>query len=399
MMLLPLVSLLSFALARENSPRDPRSLGPSLETVHQSTNAPTGLAVDYNHTVYLTYPRNFEQSPVNVAIATSFTEEEPWPSAEIQNCTAGQDVTTCFVNVQNVVLDSLGQMWVIDSGIPYGSKSATSGGAKIMSFDVETRALKKTYTVPESLLANNTNINDVRINNTAGTGGFAFLTDESQYGSIVAINLDTGGVVKRLFNTTATQPDVGFVSVYDGELIYRWNGTQKSYLTTGADGIALASGNVYWGDLASRRFYFVAQALLQDFDLSDDEILAGVQYPGDCATEQAGFTADDNGRVYILASEHNAIFYVDTQQSAVTEEVNGLPPGGDGPVATENYVVKFLVMDPQIKHADSAAILDGWLYFCTNQQQLGPARQYNNTDKRTSPFGSYRVWIGAGPAV
>lgn len=52
-----------------------------------------------------------------------------------------------------------------------------------------------------------------------------------------------------------------------------------------------------------------------------------------------------------------------------------------------------------IQHADSAAILDGYLYFNTNQLQLSPGRQYNNTDNRKGPFRSYRVWIGRGPAV
>ncbi|KAF2101591.1 hypothetical protein NA57DRAFT_33976 [Rhizodiscina lignyota] len=381
-------------------PTDFTIIGPQLEAVHESTNPPTGLAVDNDLNIYITYPRNDAPTPLNVVIATSFTTEEPWPSAEIQNCTAGQDVRDCFINVQNVVLDSIGQMWIVDSGIFPGNKSATPGGAKIISFNITTREKIRTYTVPTPLLTNMTNCNDVRINNTAGTGGFAFLTDESQFGSIIAIDLDTGGVVKRLFNSTFTKSDPGYVGVFDGDLIYKWNnGTSRGFLNTGSDGIALASGNVYWGVLSSRRFYFVSQAILQDFSASDDEVLAAVQDPGQCGTEQAGFTADDKGRVYILASEHNAIFYVDTQQSQVTMEVNGAPPGGSGPVPTENYVVKDLVRNAQIQHADSAAILDGWLYFCTNQLELKPDRQYMNVDRRKGPFRSYRVWIGAGPAV
>lgn len=78
-------------------------------------------------------------------------------------------------------------------------------------------------------------------------------------------------------------------------------------------------------------------------DLSDEEVLAFVQFPSQCATEQAGFTADDQGRVYILASEQNAIYYVDTQQSQVEITVNGVPPGGQGPVPAERYVVNTLV--------------------------------------------------------
>ena len=103
--------------------------------------------------------------------------------------------------------------------------------------------------------------------------------------------------------------------------------------------------------------------------------------------------------MYIFASEQNAIYYVDTQQSSVTMSVNGVAAGGDGPVATEKYVVKTLVRSAMIQHADSGAILDGWLYFCTNQLALSPGRQYNNTDNRRGPFRSFRTWVGAGPAI
>lgn len=84
--------------------------------------------------------------------------------------------------MQNVVLDSIGQMWIVDSGIPYGSTDFVSGGAKIMAFDVKTRALLKTYLFPDSILEGGTNLNDLRINNTAGTAGFAFVPDESPKG-------------------------------------------------------------------------------------------------------------------------------------------------------------------------------------------------------------------------
>lgn len=119
------------------------------------------------------YPRNSGPTPNNVVICTGFNEEKPWPNAQIQNCTEGQDPSTCFINVQNVVLDSIGQLWVVDSGIPANAPSgsnAVSGGAKIMSFN-QTGELLRTYTIPQDLLAHQANANDVRINNTLGTNG------------------------------------------------------------------------------------------------------------------------------------------------------------------------------------------------------------------------------------
>jgi hypothetical protein len=382
-------------------PQDFTIIGPALEPVHESAQAPTGFAVDPSLNIYLTYPRNSGPTPNNVVIATSFTNEAPWPNATIQNCTATQDPSTCFINVQNVVLDSVNQLWIVDSGIFPGNKSATPGGAKIMSFDLSGAHLR-TYVIPSNLLHDNMNANDVRINNTVGGGkGYAFLTDESSSGSILSINLENGSANRRLFNTSVVKPDPGYVGVYDGRPIYAWNGTTRNSGSIGSDGIALASGNVYWGVLSSRRFYYASQEVLINDSLSDDEVFAAVQDPGQCGTEQAGFSADNNGRVYILASEHNAIFYVDTLQSQVNQTVNGLPPGGPAgvPVPADNYVVKTLVRSGLIQHADSAAILDGWFYFCTNQLELSPRFQYNNTDNRRGPFRSYRTWIGAGPAT
>ncbi|KAJ9633397.1 hypothetical protein H2204_007114 [Knufia peltigerae] len=382
-------------------PQDFTIIGTTLQPVHESAQAPTGLAVDPSLNIYLTYPRNSGPTANNVVIATSFTDEKPWPNATIQNCTATQDPSTCFINVQNVVLDSVNQLWIVDSGINPGNQSATPGGAKIMSFDLKGNHLR-TYVIPTDLLHDNMNANDVRINNTVGGGkGYAFLTDESKYGSILSINLTDGSTNRRLFNTSVVKPDQSYVGVYDGQPIYAWNGTDRNSGSIGSDGIALASGNVYWGVLSSRRFYYVSQEGVIDKSKTDEEVFAAVQNPGQCGTEQAGFTADDNGRVYILASEHNAIFYVDTLQSQVNETVNGTPPGGAAkvPVTAENYVVKTLARSGLIQHADSAAILDGWLYFCTNQLELSPRFQYNNTDNRRGPFRSYRTWIGAGPAV
>ncbi|KAL9106600.1 MAG: hypothetical protein Q9227_008383 [Pyrenula ochraceoflavens] len=383
-------------------PQDFQLVGPPLEAVHESQQAPTGLAVDNSNNIYLTYPRNSGQTPNNVVIATSFGGEEPWPNAQIQNCTASQNASTCFINVQNVVLDSIGQLWVVDSGIPYyaaAGSDAVQYGAKLMSFNQTTRELIRTYIIPQALYHDGFNANDVRINNTLGPSGFAFITDESKNASVMAIDLSTGAAVRRLFNQSVVKSDPGYVGSFGGQLIYSWNGTKKTFENTGADGIALASGNLYYGVLASRRFYFLPQSILANFSASDADVLASVQFPGQCASEQAGFTADDRGRVYVLASEQNAIYYVDTLQSEVTEEVNGVPSGGQGPVATDNYVVKTLVRSGMIQHADSAAILDGWLYFCTNQLELGPQRQYRNVDKRRGPFRSYRVHIGRGPAV
>ena len=318
------------------------------------------------------------------------------------NGSAPANASTYFVNVQNVVLDSIGQLWIIDSGIPSNRNAklgAIPGGAKIISFNQTTGDIIKTYVIPQSLCYHGMNTNDLCLNNSLRTGGYGFITDESTAGSVLAVDLDTGSWIRRLCNTTHTRADEGYVGNYNGKPIYSWNGTKKSFIDTGADGIALASGLFFWGVLGSRRYFNLPQSVVMNYNLTDQEVHDAVVFPGQCASEQAGLTADDHGRLYITASEQNAWYYVDTQQSEVNETVNGVALGGSELVDPKNHVLRTLIRNAFIEHADSAAIgYDEYLYFNVNQLEFSPGRQYNNTDKRHGPFRVYRLYIGRGPA-
>lgn len=175
-------------------------------------------------------------------------------------------------------------------------------GPKVINFNYTTGKVIRTYIYPEDLWLAKLQLNDIKINNTLGTGGYAFITEDTQYGSISTLDLDTGEFIRHLYNTTFTKPDERFTSMYNGEPVRNWNGTKPSYMNSGTNGIALASGNVYWGVKSSHRWYFVCQEALIS-GLTHEELAAKVQVPGDIPSEQSGFTADDRGRVYMMASE------------------------------------------------------------------------------------------------
>lgn len=87
-----------------------------------------------------------------------------------------------------MVLDSIGQLWIVDSGIPYNAtpgSDALYGGSKIMSFNQTTSELIRTYTIPQDLLVHGTNANDVRINNTLGSGGYAFIVRRALFANLL----------------------------------------------------------------------------------------------------------------------------------------------------------------------------------------------------------------------
>lgn len=175
-------------------------------------------------------------------------------------------------------------------------------GSKVINFNYTTGEVIRMYIFPKSQWFAKLQLNDIRINNSLGTNGYAFITEDSQYGSISTLDLGTGEFIRHLYNTTFTKPDERFTSMYNGEPIRNWNGTTPSYMTSGTNGIALASGNVYWGVKSSHRWYYISQEALIS-KLTDEEIAAKVRIPGNIPSEQAGFTADDRGRVYTMASE------------------------------------------------------------------------------------------------
>jgi len=248
----------------------------------------------------------------------------------------------------------------------------------------------------------------LRINNTLGGGGYAFITDTS--GSIVTINLETEEVKRHLFNTSVVLADPKYVGSYNGEAVYDWNGTTRSFIDTEADGITLVGGMLFWSVLGSRRFYMIDQTVITDDALTDEEVLAQVVFPGQCGSETAGLSGDSLGRVYVSASEQNAIYYFDTltspNSSSTTISNSGcccgtsnndtIPETEISVIEAENYTIKTLTRNALIQHADSLAVHGGYLWFCTNQLELSPSRQVGNVDRRRGPFRSYRVWIGEG---
>ncbi len=278
---------------------------------------------------------------------------------------------------QNVVLDSLGQLWAVDSGIPPGQAQALVGGAKLMAFDPASRRLLRTVVLPAAVLAHGTNANDVRVNNSLGAAGTAFLTDVSPGGSLLAVDLATGAALRRLHNSSVTRPDAAFVPVYNGRPQYCWRGTRRGFCATPSDGIALAAGNVYWGVLASRRFYYVPQALLAD----PGRVRRGCVFR--CLFPPASWAPSRPASPPTTPAVCTC-WPASTTPSSTSDTLDA---ASKRPLPPESYAVDTLVRSGLIQHADSAAIMDGYLYFCTNQLALGPAASTTTRIVARGPSG------------
>lgn len=380
--------------------------GPVLELVHEIyTTFPTGVAVDLLNRIYINFPRSASNNAVTLGVATSFNESVAYPNASIQTCATGQNVSTCFINVQSVVVDSLQRLWVLDTGAPPHAAEPLKYGAKIMSFNTTTNEMIDNYVLPRALTKGGTSINDVRFNLSQSTAGVAYLTDEQ--GSLITIDLHSHVYRRRLFGTAIVAPDANFVGSYDGTPFYSWNGTKRSYLKIGSDGIALANGNVYFAPLAARRLYQIPQAILGNASATEKEIRDAVVYISQVGSYLEGFTADDQGRVYMGTAEQNSITYFNTSISSITDDttLNGLTSSStnstnDGVIpAADIWPVPF-VRGAEIQWPDSMCIQNGYLWFTTNQLPLLPSYQRDGVDRTTLPYKVYRASVGgAGPAV
>lgn len=237
------------------------------------------------------------------------------------------------------------------------------------------------------------------------TAGIAFLTDEQ--GSLVIIDLASHTYTRRLFNTSVVAADALFVGSFDGTPFYEWKGTQRSHVQIGSDGIALANGNLYFAPLASRRLYQINQTVLANASLTDSETLNAVEFVGQVGSYLEGFTADDQGRVYMGTAEQNSITYFNTSISSLTNStmLNGLNASStnatnEGVIPASDILVAPFVRSADIQWPDSMCIENGYLWFTTNQLPLQGTYQRNDITKASLPYKVYRTSVGgAGPAV
>lgn len=147
------------SFTQPSSPNNFTIDGPYLEVVHEIYNLttfPTGVAVDQDNRIFINFPRSASNNDITLGLADSFNTTVAYPNASIQTCQPGQNVSTCFVNVQSVVIDSAQRIWALDTGAGPGQTDAVEYGAKIMSFNLTTNEMIDNYVLPYSISANGT---------------------------------------------------------------------------------------------------------------------------------------------------------------------------------------------------------------------------------------------------
>lgn len=336
---------------------------------------PTGIAVSQEGRVFLCFPRWDDAMVYTVAELLSDGSLEPYPGLAANQPDDAAPAESLF-SVQSVVVDAMNRLWLLDTGRIRWAP-AVAGAPKLVCVDLFRDAAVKTIPMPADVVPADSYLNDVRFDLTRGEEGVAYITD-SDRGGLILVDIATGVVRRRLEEHASTQPEE-MQMVVEGRVFGRRQtpGGPREPLGVAADGIALSpDGTVlYYCPLSSRRLYAVPTAALRGERTTEQELAAQVRDLGPKPAVD-GIIADDRGRLYLSAFEHNAI-------------IRRRPDG----------VFETVAADPRLLWPDSFAIgPGGWLYVTANQLHRQPAF-HGGRDERVRPFLVLRVPIAAGPVL
>jgi sugar lactone lactonase YvrE len=335
---------------------------------------PTGVTVANNGRIFVNFPKwgdNVEYTVAEVKDGKTI----PYPNADINRFTDGDDPSNKLVSVQSVVVDPTGNcLWILDtSSIAFGP--VKPGGPKLIAVDLNTNQIVKKIIFPADVALPTTYLNDVRFDLHRGAEGMAFITDSASTGAnaIIVVDLASGKSWRRLNDHPSTKPDSAFVPVVEGEILeLRLPGQPPSKFAVGADGIAISPDGktLYYCPLTSRHLYSVSIDALSDRTKSDAEVAATVKDLGEKGGGGDGLESDAQGRVYLSDYEHDAIRRWNTTDTIET-----------------------LVHDPRVLWPDTLSLAaNGYLYFTANQIERG-AGFHNGQDLRQKLYVLFRFKV------
>jgi sugar lactone lactonase YvrE len=332
---------------------------------------PTGVTVANNGRIFVNFPKWGDAVEYTVAEVKN-GNTVPYPSAEINRYSEGDNPSEKLISVQSVVVDPSGKrLWMLDTGsIGFGPVKA--GGGKLIAVDLATNQVVKKIVFPPDVTLPNTYLNDVRFDLHRGPEGTAFITD-SRENAIIVVDLATQHGWRRLNGHPSTKPDPQFVPVVEGEILrLRLPGKPAARFEVGADGIALSADTktLYYCVLTGRHLFSVSTDALVDGSKSDADVASTVKDLGEKGGAGDGLEADSEGRIYLSDYEHNAI--------------RRRTPDGE---------IETLVHDPHVLWPDTLSLAsDGYLYFTANQIERG-AIHHDGHNLRQKPYVLFRVRV------
>lgn len=298
---------------------------------------PSGVAVTPDGRIFVGFPRHAGDHDRSTLAELKNGVLVPFPDA-VTNARSGPPDRR-LISVHGMTIDSRGRLWVIDDG-KVARQPIQPGAAKIVGFDLAANTHIATIVLKPPVLLPDSHMNDLRVDPTHGARGMAYVADSS-FGvtpALVVVDLATGRQRRVLGSHPSTQAEPGFVAVLEGRPL-RYDPEHPTFPVGGIDGITLSADNrrLYYCPLTSRRLYSIATDLIADFETGEDALAHGVVDEGEKAMCD-GLATDPQGRIYITAGEHDAIFRrnIDGSMEVIARDPRIIWP--DGICATQTHV-------------------------------------------------------------
>ena len=314
--------------------------GPVAELVAQSAYQWTGVAVTPTGRIFVCYPTWENHPDFKVAELIGGTPQPILTDAPL-------------VNVQSVVADEAGALWVLDAAKLPG-ENTDPNAAKLCRVDPATGEITRTYPFSAAVVLPDTYLNDVRVDNGRG---FAYITD-SGHGGIIALDLTTGEAWRAL--TDIPEVRANLQSIY-------FPHTGLFTKMAHSDGLELSKdkSELYFSALLGDCLYAVKTAALRDRDKTVAERQKAIRWVNIHNLPTDGMVLR-NGYLYMgdLADEGVWEFDVEVEN---TDEAGTILP-----------------LKKDFRWADSFALApDGSIYFTTSAINYPPEQQ--------PPYELYRL--------
>jgi len=337
-------------------------------------NQPTGVAASSTGRVFVNFPRWFPNHTAPSVAEVVNGKMVPYPNAELNSWSKGDDPSQKFVCVQSVFVDHFDRLFVLDPAAAFLGN--VTGFAKLMHINLTTNEVVRTYNIPPSVAPWHAYVNDVRISEDGMT---AFLSD-SNLGGIDIIDLASGEARRVLADHPSTHAEKGVVTSVEGKLMYMGPNLPATFQS---DGIAVIHNGgteyLYYHAVTAYTLYRLPVKALRNRSLTDDDLAASIE------TVAASGIHDGMLASSVHKKPTAALFMTAIEKDGVDYMCMG----------SEVAEVLPLVSDSRLQWPDSMAInvVDGKTYLYVTSSQVNTAPFILNAHPRRNPYAMYRVQL------